>query len=461
MAGAKRRDVLDPKIHQILDRLGVTPQRLFDDHFGVAAGAISTTDRLQERAYHTDRPSIFAGLWKIDLRELHDRLHAKFDGLNRRYQVGYCYMIRQNGVVVHSDSGDWAQRPGDSEPPPGDPVPRPGNVPWRHSVTMNVASVSKFVTAIAIARLLRERRIPATKPVTPFLPHYWAKGPNVDRITFNDLLRHEAGLGQSLASAKPPSGPGDFATAKAQIAQGATVTGPGTYNYKNFNFVILRVLFATLTETLDASFAIPGLPPLPFGGGTSSGAANDDLWDAISAQAYVDYVNKHVFAPASIAPRDFVADVEGALGYETRPTAPGARLVTGRDGSGPSGWQLSTGEVVRLLDEFRTGAMMPAWRAEQVIQNLYGLDWGLSTKAGAVYCKGGREVGPTGTKGVDSAIYLMPRNANLAIFCNSLGRPPAVSPPPGSAAAGTVQPRNSHLDGIDQMIVDSIRFKFF
>jgi hypothetical protein len=97
--------------------------------------------------------------------------------------------------------------------------------------------------------------------------------------------------------------------------------------------------------------------------------------------------------------------------------SPGALIVDGAGGSGQSGWHLSIGELVRVMDKFRAGAMMPAWQAEQLLSNMYGLDQPFSTNAGPVYRKGGRKL--SGSRGMDSAIYLMPDQVDFAIFVNS------------------------------------------
>jgi TolB protein len=90
-------------------------------------------------------------------------------------------------------------------------LPADGDVPWLFHIPMNVASVSKFVTAIALIRLLRDLGIPVTRSIGAYLPQYWSVGAGAGSITFENLLRHEAGLGGGLSS----PGPADFATDKS------------------------------------------------------------------------------------------------------------------------------------------------------------------------------------------------------------------------------------------------------
>jgi CubicO group peptidase (beta-lactamase class C family) len=271
--------------------------------------------------------------------------------------------------------------------------------------------------------------MPLKTPIANFLPQYWQKGTGVNGITFRDLLRHEAGFGSTISG----TGSGNFAEAKSQIASGPSGSIKGAYTYKNANFAILRVLFATLTVTLSPAFTAPSF----------LGISDDVFWDAASAIAYQNYVNDNVFAPTMVDPRDFSANANAALAYSTPPVAPGAPIVDGPGGSGQSGWHLSIGELARLVDEFRMGAIMERWRAQQMLSNMYGLDQPLTTNAGEVYTKGGRKGIQATSQGMDSAVYLMPGDVDLVIYVNSWD--------------GTV---GGHLGGIPNLIQNSVEYIF-
>ena len=373
----------------ILDSLGITTQRLLDFEHGIGRASVSTVDKLEPVLMRPSRVRWpFTSLWRINLDTFDQDLRSALDALG----VGYCYMIRRKGIIVRVGSSGWAQLPND------------GQVAWRLHIPMNVGSVSKFVTAIATVRLLTSSDISPKSPIAAFLPQYWTQGAGIGAITFHDLLRHEAGLGGGISG----SGTGDFAEAKGEVSNGST--GTGTYNYKNVNFALLRVLFATLTGTLSPAFTSPAYLG-------NLGISDDVLWDVVSASGYGKFVNENVFEPADIAPRDFAADDSAAKAYATPPTAPGSKIEDGAGGSGPSGWHLSIGELVRLLDRFRMGSMMRQWRAQQLLSNMYGLDQPLPTNAGPVYVKGGRK--QNGAQAMDSAIYLMPDDVDFAIFVNS------------------------------------------
>ena len=403
------------QFEQILNRLRITPQHFLDLAQGIGREAISTVDEAQRnliRPSKTRWPLTY--LYRINIDRFNQSLRNAMDALG----IGYCYMIKRRGKILYMHASGWAQ------------VGTDGPISWAPHIPMNMASVSKFVTAIAIVRLFRDSGRSLKTSIAGFLPQYWTQATSVGEITFRDLLRHEAGFGSTIMG----TGAGNFGEARCEIAGGPSASTKGTYTYKNVNFAILRILFATLTGTLSPASTTPG-----FLG--SLGISDDAFWDTVSALAYQNFVNDNVFTPAMVDPRDFSADVNAALAYATPPVAPGARIVDGLAGSGQSGWHMSIGELARLLDEFRTGAMMEKWRAQLVMSNRYGLDLPLTTSAGLVYTKGGRKL--AGSQGMDSAIYLMPGDVVFAIYLNSWD---------GTSAG--------HLGGIPALIQSSVEFIF-
>ena len=61
-------------------------------------------------------------------------------------------------------------------------------------VMVNVASVGKMFTTIAVLKSLARQHLSIDSPISPFLPPDWVKGPGVDTITFRELLTHQAGF---------------------------------------------------------------------------------------------------------------------------------------------------------------------------------------------------------------------------------------------------------------------------
>jgi CubicO group peptidase (beta-lactamase class C family) len=62
------------------------------------------------------------------------------------------------------------------------------------NVVVNVASVGKMFTTIAVLKSLARNHLSIDSRVSRFLPPDWVKGPGVDTVTFRDLLTHRAGF---------------------------------------------------------------------------------------------------------------------------------------------------------------------------------------------------------------------------------------------------------------------------
>jgi CubicO group peptidase (beta-lactamase class C family) len=100
---------------------------------------------------------------------------------------GYVMRLRQHGRTIGTRQWNWAKTPSD------------GSESWTPQISMHIASCSKLITAMALIKALDDHQIEDVTPIIDFLPSYWVKGPNIDRITFHQLLTHASGFntGQS------------------------------------------------------------------------------------------------------------------------------------------------------------------------------------------------------------------------------------------------------------------------
>jgi CubicO group peptidase (beta-lactamase class C family) len=96
--------------------------------------------------------------------------------------TGYVMQLRQHGQSIAAAQVNWAKRPSD------------GYESWAPTVRMHIASCSKLITAIATTRTLAANNLPASTKIIDYLPSYWAKGPNIDKITFAQLMTHTSGF---------------------------------------------------------------------------------------------------------------------------------------------------------------------------------------------------------------------------------------------------------------------------
>ena len=70
----------------------------------------------------------------------------------------------------------------------------PPKLPMGPDVMVNVASVGKMFTTIAVLQSLARHHRSIDSRIWPFLPPDWVKGPGIDTITFRELLTHRAGF---------------------------------------------------------------------------------------------------------------------------------------------------------------------------------------------------------------------------------------------------------------------------
>jgi hypothetical protein len=98
---------------------------------------------------------------------------------------GYAWAVAQNGALVSQGAAGDARRAAD------------GERPWQVSTRMNLASVSKSVTAVAMLKLLAANGISVN---STFYPHISSKcpqhGKDVDTVTFANLLTMMSGMEQ-------------------------------------------------------------------------------------------------------------------------------------------------------------------------------------------------------------------------------------------------------------------------
>jgi len=167
---------------------------------------------------------------------------------------GYVMQLRQHGQPIASLQVNWAKRPAD------------GSEGWGAAVRMHVASCSKLITAMAMTRSLGTHNLPASTKIINYLPSYWAKGPNIDKITFAQLMTHKSGFRVNGSDMS-------FPTMKALIAGGVKAADIGTYSYQNTNFGICRILLPVMEGAVPAGTTFPPL-------------IQDQAWDLATVNAY-------------------------------------------------------------------------------------------------------------------------------------------------------------------------------
>jgi len=153
--------------------------------------------------------------------------------------IGWAYTISQNGNLAKSNAYGQARTTID------------GALDFTLHKEINVASVSKFYTAIAAMQLLEANNLTIESKIAPWLPESWTLGPDVEDLSFKDLLKHESGLQSTNNNFDTTLG---YEGLQDCIATG--VINSQSRNYLNVNFALFRVLIPSLWSNLDGSPAI-------------------------------------------------------------------------------------------------------------------------------------------------------------------------------------------------------------
>ncbi|NGZ07848.1 MAG: hypothetical protein CV088_00450 [Nitrospira sp. LK70] len=158
--------------------------------------------------------------------------------------AGYVMQLRQRGQPIAAIQLNWAKWPVD------------GSERWGQTVRMHIASCSKLITAMAMTRALHVHDLTASMKIIDYLPTYWQKGPNIDKITFDQLMTHRSGF------RVPETSDTFYTIMKQKVAEGVMSADLGQPYYQNMNFSLCRILLPVMNGTIAASTTFPS-PPFP------------------------------------------------------------------------------------------------------------------------------------------------------------------------------------------------------
>lgn len=314
-------------------------------------------------------------------REVRDRLSGS---------VGWAFAVARNGQfdAERSDADGRARRSGDAP-----------ERPMTFDTRVNIASVSKTITAVAALRLLDDLGLTVEDPVLPFLPPDWSVGPGITDLRFVHLLTHSSGIvsvNTNFANTL------SYDALRNAVLFGANPGTPGVdFDYKNVNFALFRVLIPNLW-TATGRAAIP--------------AINAEA----AALGYAVQIIEEVFgviggfgeeASTSLLEND------PALYYSIGNTSPGVSLGNWAGIAGGGGWHLTARELAAFavaLSENDT-LLAPALRAQMDTRLL-----GLQAVPGAfgTYLGHGGSIGQ-GSGQVRTAIMRFPIRLDAALVVNS------------------------------------------
>ncbi|MEO1438537.1 MAG: serine hydrolase, partial [Bacteroidota bacterium] len=150
--------------------------------------------------------------------------------------TGWAYSISKNGNKYADGAG-------------GDAVVAvrgQGQISQSPNRRMQIASISKPITAIAFYKACAEVGMVVETPIHFYLPQSWDVHESVEQITFGDLLRHRSGF---------TSGGNDYEGLREMVETGINPSDYGDYDYLNANYGLFRIIIPHMLQYSDM-FAI-------------------------------------------------------------------------------------------------------------------------------------------------------------------------------------------------------------
>lgn len=297
------------------------------------SSTLATTVQQTQNAVGSLPPAFASGGPAFDVDEFEERIRDKMDD----EALGYAYVINANKQHARSDGRGMARNSNDSF------------LLQSEYKRMNIASISKTITAVAVLQLLEMNGLSVFDPVGPWLPADWTRGYGFDApqtITFYDLLTHQSGIKQTIQAIAAFDE--EFAALdlvkwnglEAVVEYGilpAYHGGTENQRYSNVNFALFRVIIPALWEAAGQPIA--------------------ELDANEAAAVYQAYVAENVFLPIDV----HQPSCAGATGDDlpTRyynvfgPNGTGAEGGNWTLSCGSGGWYLSAYELARFMAYLR------------------------------------------------------------------------------------------------------------
>ena len=321
-----------------------------------------------------------APLLSFNLDLFEQRLRSVFDAQS----VGWAYAIARAGTLQRSGSLGLART-----------AANPPATLQTETKRMQVASVSKTLTAIVTLRLLADRGLTPDTTIGAWLPSHWPRGAGVNALRFRDLMTHRSGFAQNNA---PGS---DYASLRTVVGMAVGANG---FDYSNANFGLLRVLVARLAGVDAAAYG-------EFDGGQLTAA----VFMFRAQQLYGDIgVPFHCSTEATAPTRQYRYPDDGTSGY----LEPDRTLQCGGYGV-----NISAQNLARVLSFWRyTNDLLPTSMRNTMRSQYLGLmdpaNYGFAQGVFGVYQGHGGDW-DHGSDGLDTCMYSFPNLIEAAVVVNS------------------------------------------
>lgn len=193
----------------------------------------------------------------FDIARFEQNIRGFFD----TQTIGYSYAIVRLGQLYSAKAFGLARSAADTAG---------GGTQHSPEREVNIASVTKTITAAAVLKLIKKNKMDIDESIEPWLPKQWQIPPSIQDLTFRDLMTQRSGLGANQVGQST-----SLATLQAAIEQGINPADK-TFVYQNANFGIFRVIIPALL-------------------GVDIYAHETKPADVVAAETYVNYLRTEVF----------------------------------------------------------------------------------------------------------------------------------------------------------------------
>lgn len=319
---------------------------------------------------------------------------------------GYAIVVTRNGQVLDTASSGWAYRYNGS-----------GFAPMHVRQEMQVASVTKTITAVAVIKLLKKNTLSINDKIGPYVPAYWNARQAIKDLTFKQLLTHSSGLTESSHS---------WDSIRATVARGLDNPAKPANVYANINFALFRAIIPYL---IDKDEAI-----------AKDNSMNNAAFESWLSAQYIKYVQDNIFTPIGMSNITCTPSAATAMGFNecaANAGVCGVITMTPTDQSnaaGGAGYFMSAWELARFMVYLRhTNYILDATQRSMMDNNLLGWDPNDSqmTDRGPSYGKDGAWFSDfnnsgnndLGDPGMQTSIVKYPGNIEVVLFVTSIRGP--------------------------------------
>lgn len=322
--------------------------------------------------------------------------------------VGWAYTIWKNGKLKYSGEGGYKVMPADMADNQG--------APFLADTKIHVASLSKTITAVAIAKLVQQGKVDWQESVSKYLPAHWKIHSGFEKLTIAQLMCMKSGINEPLNAVSSY-----YDSLKVIMEKGPDSSKAGTFHYQNASYGLLRIIIAyahgyrPFTSTINSSVA-----------------------SICIANVYKKYVNTYVLEPSGINGADCTITDEIPAFHYPFPYNAESGEITGSAGTvqngdlseyaGAFGWYMSA----RDAGKFATAIFVQRnILSEKVFAQLLalGFPWRIRKGLHGEYVASGGDWGhpvkPNGWRGIHAYYYWFPDKTIVTVFLNSCDEPPS------------------------------------